>query len=236
VVGFRAGGPASRGSRRVLLVATRSPIECDWLTEWSVGAGLELRLSSPESTFAEPALNWGVALQVVEHTPARVRSLRKQQATPTLLICDRDADLDCRRLEPRADLDWVRRPCSRHELLRRAERSLRHAPAAVMAPSVAAQALGFGPLLYDARLLEFRVDGIPFAFRRVEREIFVYLMRNSERFVSTAEIQGQVLHSHGSGGAVRNQIYQIRRKLRRLGMSDALVHDAGKGYRLRRRA
>lgn len=88
----------------------------------------------------------------------------------------------------------------------------------------------------------FRVDpsgcdvtagGVPLGLRRTERDVLVYLMQNTHRFVTPHELQEQVLKTHGDGGAARNQVYELRCKLRAKGYAHAIVTRPQLGYRLR---
>lgn len=94
-------------------------------------------------------------------------------------------------------------------------------------------ALRSGPLCLEPGACDVTVDGAPLVLRRTEREVLAYLMRNAHRFVTPHELQEQVLRAHGDGGAARNQIYELRRKLRAKGHAHAIVTRPQLGYRLR---
>lgn len=90
-----------------------------------------------------------------------------------------------------------------------------------------------GPLRLEPGACDVTVGGAPLGLRRTERDVLVYLMRNTGRFVTPQELQEQVLHAHGDGGAARNQVYELRRKLRAKGHAQAILTRPQLGYRLR---
>jgi DNA-binding response OmpR family regulator len=90
-----------------------------------------------------------------------------------------------------------------------------------------------GPLRLEPAAHDVTVDGAPLGLRRTERDVLVYLMRNAHRFVTSRELQEQVLRAHGDGGAARNQVYELRRKLRAMGHAQAILTRPQLGYRLR---
>lgn len=131
-----------------------------------------------------------------------------------------------------ARIRFVRRPCSLTDLIG-------HVAAATSrlwperAESGVYQALAQHEVLeLRATCDDFVLRGRPLGLRRTERLILSYLMRHADRFVPTHELQSEALGSRGTGAAARNQIYEVRRKLRNAGLPDALEHVAGKGYRL----
>lgn len=91
----------------------------------------------------------------------------------------------------------------------------------------------YGVFRVDPSGCDVTAGGVPLGLRRTERDVFVYLMRNSHRFVTPHELQEQVLKTHGDGGAARNQVYELRRKLRAKGYPHAIVTRPQLGYRLR---
>ena len=129
--------------------------------------------------------------------------------------------------------DYIRRPFDAPELLWRArsalnQLSLLHRRGPAERPSV----LRYGPILYDPSRREARVRDVRLDLRPAERELLAYLISNSNRCVNATEIVRQVLHSSGDGAAARNQIYELRRKLRAAGLPDAIRTEGRNGYRI----
>lgn len=93
--------------------------------------------------------------------------------------------------------------------------------------------LSRGPLSLEPETGEINVSGSRLELRRTERDVLVYLMQNAHRFVTPRELQEQVLKAHGDGGAARNQVYELRRKLRNVGHAEAIETRTHLGYRLR---
>jgi DNA-binding response OmpR family regulator len=92
--------------------------------------------------------------------------------------------------------------------------------------------LRVGPLRVRPSAGDVTLNGAPFALRKTERDVLVYLMQNAHRFVTAHELQERVLKTHGDGGAARNQVYELRRKLRASGHADAIETRPQQGYRL----
>jgi hypothetical protein len=93
--------------------------------------------------------------------------------------------------------------------------------------------LSCGPLCLDSEAGEMTIDGEVLSLRKTERDVLAYLMQNAHRFVTPLELQEQVLKTHGDGGAARNQVYELRRKLRAAGHAVAIETRTHQGYRLR---
>jgi two-component system, OmpR family, response regulator len=93
--------------------------------------------------------------------------------------------------------------------------------------------LSRGPITFEPQTGEVSVHGAPLALRRTERDVLAYLMKNAHRFVTPQELQEHVLKTHGDGGAARNQVYELRRKLRAAGHTEAIETRTHQGYRLR---
>jgi hypothetical protein len=93
--------------------------------------------------------------------------------------------------------------------------------------------LSCGPLSVESGDGEISLDGERLTLRKTERDVLTYLMQNAHRFVTPLELQEQVLKTHGNGGAARNQVYELRRKLRAAGHAEAIETRPHQGYRLR---
>jgi two-component system OmpR family response regulator len=92
--------------------------------------------------------------------------------------------------------------------------------------------LELGPLVIDLiRRRVFAGQGLV-KLRPAEFEVLVYLALNRHRTVSAPEIVRDALDTFGDGGSARNQLFELRRKLREAGLSEAIVTERGRGYRL----
>ncbi|HEY5957799.1 MAG TPA: winged helix-turn-helix domain-containing protein [Polyangiaceae bacterium] len=217
--------------RSVLLIASNDPEERDCLCKWAVSAGLSARVSPTLAFSRVTAIERDVIIRIGLYSPEARRCLGTwPDGTATIFICDDPWDRTCRLLAPDANVDCLCRPFAISELLWRAERALCRVRQS--SGEREAKCFRFGTLRYDVNLCEVRVGTQPVALRRAERGILVYLLRNSHRFVTAAELQTEVLGSQGNGGAVRNQIYELRRRLARAGVLGTIICEPRKGYRL----
>jgi DNA-binding response OmpR family regulator len=223
-----------RVAHDVVHVATENALEHESVRAWLQRAGLRLKGAEPVEARAQGR---ELLMQIVEWPrglagPELVERLRRAQAAATLLIIPEHVGADLGELGLPDDWDFVRRPCDPRELVWRAERALsrllRRESGVIATP-----ALVRGPLRADLATGHISADGLLLALRRTERDVLLYLMRHAPRCIGTDELQREVLHSHGSGGAVRNQIYELRRKLRAAGLGEAIVSKCCDGYRLR---
>lgn len=213
----------------VLLIATDIPEERDCLCKLGASWGLRARVISCKAFPRSMGDETDVVMRIGPYGPEARRALRpRRDGTATIFICESPWERACRGLISRADLYFICRPFATSELLWRAERALWW----VREFRDSRRSLRVGSMCYDLNLCEVRVGTALVDFRRAEREIVVYLLRHPHRYVTTAELQDAVLRSHGNGGAVRTQIYEIRRKLALVGVPDAIVCEPQKGYRL----
>lgn len=223
------GGRSRFGKGAVLLVATDVPEERECLCNWGASWGLSARVISSKAFPRSMGEKIDVVMRIGPLGPAAQRALcPRRNGTATIFICEGHWERACRGLVSRADVDFVCRPFAPSELLWRAERALGW----VREFRNARRTLRLGSMCYDLNLCEVRVGTALVDFRRAEREMVLYLLRHPHRYVTTAELQDAVLRSHGNGGAVRTQIYEIRRKLARVGVPDTIVCEPQKGYRL----
>jgi DNA-binding response OmpR family regulator len=72
----------------------------------------------------------------------------------------------------------------------------------------------------------------PLALRPAEFEVLLLLALNRERPVSASEIVHHALATHGDGSSARNQLFELRRKLRGVGLHDAIKTIRNQGYQL----
>jgi DNA-binding response OmpR family regulator len=222
--------------RDTVLVTTENASELESIAAWAGRAGLELRVGESLESPRTEASDVPVLLRVAQW-PAElgaselVRLLGSSGSGATLVIVPEGvADFDVREIPD--DWDFVRRPCDCRELVWRAERALSRLMRRESS-RINVERLVRGPLCLDMAIGEIRAHGAVLNLRRAERDVLSYLMHHVERFVSAEELQREVLHSHGNGGAARNQIYELRRKLRAAGLSGAILSKGHGGYRLR---
>ena len=228
--------PIGRGPHHGVLVATADARERDSIKAWALSAGLKVSEQAVAGPIALDTGGQSADIQVVEwpHGTAvgdLIAALKRSGSRATLLIIPEDADVGLEASVMPDHWDFVRRPFDPRDLVWRAERALSRARRQTAVLSQAR--LACGPLSYDPSAGEIRVSGTPLDLRRAERDVLLYLMQNAQRFTSCEELQREVLHSHGSGGAARNQIYELRRKLRAAGLSGVIVSKGCAGYRLR---
>jgi len=127
--------------------------------------------------------------------------------------------------------DFLRKPFEDTELLWRARCALGQLGLIRVEP-VPSRALRRGAITYDALSQQVCVLGKPIRLRRAEREVLVYLLKHEHRHVTSDELMHEVLRAAGGGAAARNQIYEVRRKLKAAGVSDAINTDGRLGYSL----
>lgn len=222
--------------RDTVLITTENASELESIAAWAERSGLELRVASNLEKPRAEASDVPVLLRVVQWPPGLaasklVRLVGSSDSRATLVIVPEGvADFDAREIPD--DWDFVRRPCDCRELVWRAERALSRLMRRESS-MIKVERLVRGPLCLDTAIGEIRAHDTLLNLRRAERDVLSYLMRHVERFVSAEELQREVLHSHGNGGAARNQIYELRRKLRAAGLSGAILSKGHGGYRLR---
>lgn len=226
-----------RVAHDTVLVATQNASELESLGAWAKAVGLELKVGSALAGPAFPANDVQVLIQIVEWPRGPVSrdlisALQTSNASATLLIIPEGGEADFAASEIPDDWDFIRRPCDCRELIWRAGRALSRLMR--RESGVIQVELVCGPLSHDPATGEIRAQGsVLNLLRRAERDVLLYLMRHSRRFTSAEELQREVLHSHGSGGAARNQIYELRRKLDAVGLKGAILSKGCQGYRLR---
>jgi DNA-binding response OmpR family regulator len=157
-------------------------------------------------------------------------ALREEHLPQTMLVIGEGTSAaDCLQLPI---TDFVSRPVQPAELRARADRCLGAARTRAL-PSVNPQPatkVSGGVLEVDLGARTVSVQGESVALRRAEFDLLCYLMRNQQRVVHAAEIVEQVLQSHGDGAAARNQVFELRRKLRASDAAECIVSKRGCGY------
>ena len=89
-----------------------------------------------------------------------------------------------------------------------------------------------GPLVIELSNRRAFVNEEPLALRPAEFEVLVLLALNKNRPVSATEIVQHALATHGDGSSARNQLFELRRKLRDVGLQDAIRTMRNQGYQL----
>ncbi|HEY6728926.1 MAG TPA: winged helix-turn-helix domain-containing protein [Polyangiaceae bacterium] len=92
--------------------------------------------------------------------------------------------------------------------------------------------LELGPMTIDLIQRRVFVRDQRVMLRPAEFEVLVYLALNRHRLVSAPEIVRDALGAFGDGSSARNQLFELRRKLRDAGLADAIATERGRGYRL----
>ncbi|HET9955565.1 MAG TPA: winged helix-turn-helix domain-containing protein [Polyangiaceae bacterium] len=110
--------------------------------------------------------------------------------------------------------------------------ALAHVTATQQHDSSVRQYLRYGPILYDKLRREVRAGNTRVDLRPAELEILAYLLSNAHRQVTARELMQEVLHTAGDGAAARNQVYELRRKLRQAGVAEVIRTEGRQGYRL----
>ena len=87
-------------------------------------------------------------------------------------------------------------------------------------------------LSLDSNTLEVSAGARRVTFRRAEFQIFRYLLLRRPVVVPQEELLSVVLGTCGRGSSVRNQIWEIRRKLDRSGLPATVETIRGVGYRV----
>ena len=92
--------------------------------------------------------------------------------------------------------------------------------------------LNMGSMVIDLLGRRVFVNHHLIRLRPAEFEVLVYLALNRHRTVSAPEIVRDALDTCGDGSSARNQLCELRRKLREAGLVNAIETERGRGYRL----
>lgn len=150
---------------------------------------------------------------------------------PVLFLTARDAPADkVHGLTKGGGDDYVTKPFDLEELIARIGVLLRRTGAAACDDG----RLRIGPVELDRHTREVWRDGLPVSLSVTEFDLLRYLMTNSGRVVSRAQILDHVWRSsfQGESGIVETYVYYLRRKLGDSGQS--LIRTVrGVGYQVR---
>ena len=89
-----------------------------------------------------------------------------------------------------------------------------------------------GPIVIELSRRRVFVHEEELKLRPAEFEVLLLLALNKERAVSASEIVHHALATHGDGSSARNQLFELRRKLRDVGLHDAIKTVRNQGYQL----
>lgn len=173
--------------------------------------------------------------ELVDNDAARLETLLMQAQLSGVVVCVGAARYRAAFLRHGADA-FVSNRAGLGELLSQASRSLDAAQRGRVGDSgirrPARTSLELGPMVIDLIRRCVFVHHSLLKLRPAEFEVLVYLALNRHRLVSAHEIVRDALDTFGDGSSARNQLFELRRKLREAGLDDVIATERGKGYRL----
>lgn len=210
------------------------------LVTWAGRESLRVVSRSSAHTAIAAARDTNAALlmldtELIGHDAAALEMLLMQAQLSGAVLCvgatEHRASFLCRG----ADV-FVSDRASLGELVAQATRLLDAAKGPVLGDSglrrPARTVLELGPLVIDLIQRRVFVRDQRVLLRPAEFEVLVYLALNRHRLVSAPEIVRDALGAFGDGSSARNQLFELRRKLRDAGLDDAIETERGRGYRL----
>ena len=233
----RQGAPPSV---RTLVRATRTRTIPSELLSWSAENSVRVITRATVSEAVAAARDMHAALLVIEsglvhNDPAALEGVFMRAQLDCALLCLGPAPLRAAFLSHGADA-YVSDQASVSEVLVHATRLLETPHARLIGESglqrPTRSVLEVGPMLIELVNRRVFVNHQVVKLRPAEFQVLVYLALNRHRTVSATEIVRDALDAFGDGGSARNQLFELRRKLREFGLADAIVTHRGQGYRL----
>ncbi len=176
-----------------------------------------------------------IACDLINHDPNLLEGALMRAQLGGAVLCQGDARHRASFLLHGAD-DYVGDRAGVTELLTRATRLLETAQERTVGASglrrPARSVLELGPLTIELLNRRVYVHHQLVRLRPAEFEVLVYLALNRHRTVSAPEIVRDALGAFGDGGSARNQLFELRRKLREVGLANPIETERGRGYRL----
>lgn len=107
----------------------------------------------------------------------------------------------------------------------------------VVAQPFRARRFWCGPIRIDESTREVNVEETPVTLRRAEFNVLVYLIERAPYPATQESIMRDILRASGNGSSARFHVSEIRKKLRAVGVDNAIVTIPGQhAYRMRWRA
>lgn len=198
------------------------------LLHWASSNGFTTRLGTPAEA-AEIFEHRGCVL--VTDRSDELAARPPPQGERRLIILDPNDDERVHLARLPCATDFIVRPYSAAELFLRVRRCIELVAGNTSQPARRIEAHGAISVDIDERTA--LVHGRPIPLRRAEFLLLRRLLAARPAAVTQHEIVADVLGSHGDGASARNQVYELRKKLARAGVPNAIVTLRGeKAYRL----
>lgn len=217
-----------------LLIADDDRVLSDLLTDYLQGEGFDVNQAFDGNSAVETAESTPFDLIILDiMMPGQsglevLRTLRRNQDTPVLMLTARGDDIDrILGLEMGAD-DYLAKPANPRELAARIRAILRRTEPT--APS----SLSVGPLHLDSAARQATLGNEALTLTATEFDLLALLMQRAGEVISKAEISKQILGKH-LGPYDRStdvHISNLRRKLEEAGLTQPIRTVRGVGYLL----
>jgi DNA-binding response OmpR family regulator len=224
--------------RTVVSGTTKRAINTEWIS-WCARLSVRIvsRTSAREAISAARDSNAALLLvhcDLVDNDAELLGELLMQAQLGSPVLCVGSSAHKARFLSHGADA-FVSDRADLGEILAHATRLLETARDGTSKSGVqrpARSVLSIGPMVIELTKRRVYVDNQVLKLRPAEFEVLVYLALNRHRTVSAPEIVKGALDTFGDGSSARNQLFELRRKLRAVGLADAIKTERGRGYRL----
>jgi DNA-binding response OmpR family regulator len=228
--------PAGHGRPKSVVTDTPIAAERQMVVAWAKTAGYGYRLCDEHDDWKKEACAPGVGLAVSSSHPLQTQTPEAQRiaiaavraaGVPILCIIGKSSNCDLSQLLQAGASDFLLRPITASEFNARADMLTQRRGSGFLE-----QPQKCGPLSVDVASRSVRVFGTPRPLRRAEFDLLAFLLANPGRVVTWQEIRARILRSCGGCGAVRNQVYRLRKKLEPFGCRGMIVTLHGTGCRL----